>query len=70
MSLNQLNNHLASYITRIHLALSFISREEVRNWKDRMHVWADDVLTPDNMDTWNQFIDQFKAKYADSQKPE
>jgi hypothetical protein len=35
-----------------------------------MRIWADDLLTPDNQDTWNQFIDQFKAKYADSQKPE
>jgi hypothetical protein len=35
-----------------------------------MRVWADDLLMPDNIDTWNQFIDQFKAEYADSQKPE
>ena len=70
MSLNRNNTNIASFIVRIHLALSFITGEEVRNWKDRMRVWADDPATPDHQDSWDQFLEQFRAEYMDTQKAE
>ena len=70
MSLNRNNANIASFIIRIHLALSFITGEEVRNWKNRMRVWADDPATLDHQDSWDQFLEQFRAEYADTQKAE
>ena len=70
MSLNRNNANIASFIVRIHLALSFITGEEVRNWKNRMRVWADDPATLDHRDSWDQFLEQFRAEYADTQKAE
>ena len=70
MSLNRNNTNIASFIVRIHLALSFITGEEVRNWKNRMRVWADDPATIDHQDSWDQFLEQFRAEYADTQKAE
>jgi hypothetical protein len=70
MDLNSLNQQLASFKTRIHLSLSFISGAQVRQWKERMRVWVRNPMVDDNKDTWNQFIDLFKAQYADTQKGE
>ena len=67
MLLNRQNTALASFIVRIHLALSFITREEVHNWKDCMCIWADAPRTPDHQDSWDQFLEQFRVKYADTQ---
>ena len=33
-----------------------------------MHVWADAPGTPDNHDSWLQFLEQFWAKYVDTQE--
>ena len=35
-----------------------------------MRVWADDPTTPDHQDSWDQFLEQFRAEYADTQKAE
>jgi hypothetical protein len=70
MDLNTLNPQLASFKTRIHLSLSFISGAQVRQWKERMRIWVRNPMVDDNEDTWNQFIDVFKAQYADTQKGE
>ena len=35
-----------------------------------MRVWADAPGTPDNQDSWDQFLDQFRAEYADTQRSE
>jgi hypothetical protein len=70
MDLNSLNQQLASFKTRIHLSLSFISGAQVRQWKERMRIWVRNPMVDDNEDTWNQFIDLFKAQYADTQKGE
>ena len=42
----------------------------MRNWKDRMRVWADNPGTPNHQDSWDQFLEQFRAEYADTQKAE
>jgi hypothetical protein len=70
IDLNSLNQQLASFKTRIHLSLSFISGAQVRQWKERMRIWVRNPMVDDNEDTWNQFIDLFKAQYADTQKGE
>ena len=70
ISLNGNNPLLASYKTRIHLSLSFISGAQVRQWKDRMRTWTEDPAIDDNRNTWDQFLDQFRAQYADTQKGE
>ena len=70
MSLNRNNASIASFIVRIHLALSFITGEEVHNWKDCMRVWADAPGTIDHQDSWDQFLEQFRAEYADTQRSE
>ena len=70
ISLNENNPLLASYKTRIHLSLSFISGVQVRQWKDRMRAWTEDPAIDDNHNTWDQFLDQFRAQYADTQKGE
>ena len=70
MSLNRNNMAIASFIIRIHLALSFITGEEVHNWKDHMHAWADAPGTPDHQDSWDQFLEQFRAEYTDTQRAE
>ena len=48
ISLNGTNPLLASYKTRIHLSLSFISGAQVRQWKDRMRTWTEDLAIDDN----------------------
>jgi hypothetical protein len=70
MDLNTPNPQLASFKTRIHLSLSFISGAQVRQWKERMRVWVRNPMVDDNEATWDQFIDLFKAQYADTQKGE
>ena len=70
MSLNRRNQSIALHIVRIHLVLSFITEEEVCNWKDKMRVWADAPGTPNNQNSWNQFLEQFRAKYANTQRSE
>ena len=70
MDLNALNPQLASFKTRIHLFLSFISGAQVRQWKERMRMWIRNPMVNDVKDSWNQFIDLFKAQYADTQKGE
>ena len=70
MDLNSLNQQLASFKTRIHLSLSFISGAQVRQWKERMRLWVRNPMVDDNEATWVQFIDLFKAQYADTQKGE
>jgi hypothetical protein len=42
----------------------------VRQWKDRIRAWAENPAVDDNHDTWDQFLVQFKAQYADTQKSE
>jgi hypothetical protein len=70
MDLNSLNQQLASFKTRNHLSLSFISGAQVRQWKERMRLWIRNPLVNDNEANWDQFIDLFKAQYADTQKGE
>ena len=35
-----------------------------------MHTWADAPGTPDHQDSWDQFLEQFRAEYTDMQKAE
>ena len=35
-----------------------------------MRIWADDPATIDHQDSWDQFLEQFRAEYADTQKAE
>ena len=70
ISLNGNNPLLASFKTHIHLSLSFITGAQVCQWKDRMRVWVEDPAIDDNHNTWDQFLDQFRAQYADTQKGE
>jgi hypothetical protein len=70
MDLNSLSQQLASFKTRIHLSLSFISGVQVRQWKERMRLWVRNPNVDDNEATWDRFIELFKAQYADTQKGE
>jgi hypothetical protein len=66
--LNTLSPTLASFKTRIRLALSFISGDQVLHWKNNMLDWVRPNAIDDNQDTWDQFIDQFRAQYDDTAK--
>ena len=64
-----LNHQFTPYhstLTRITYTLSLIQGPEVNSWRHLMRNW---VLTqPDNQDTYNQFITQFRAQFLDSGK--
>ena len=61
-----LNHQFTPYhsaLTRIAYTLSLIQGPEVNSWRRLMCNW---VLTqPDNRDTYNQFITQFRAQFLD-----
>jgi hypothetical protein len=40
----------------------------VAPWAIKQGDWLDGVMGPDNIDLWNQFLDQFKAYFQDTQK--
>jgi hypothetical protein len=48
--------------------LSFISGDQVLHWKNNMLDWVRPNAINDNQDTWDQFIDQFRAQYNDTSK--
>ena len=64
-----LNHQFTPYhsaLTRIAYTLSLVQGPEVNSWRRLMRNW---VLTqPDNRDTYNQFITQFRAQFLDSGK--
>ena len=64
-----LNHQFTPYhsaLTRIAYTLSLVQGPEVNSWRRLMRNW---VLTqPDNRDTYNQFIMQFRAQFLDSGK--
>jgi hypothetical protein len=68
IDLNTLSPTLASFKTRVHLALSFISGDQVLHWKNHMLDWVCPNAINDNQDTWDQFVDQFRAQYDDTFK--
>lgn len=68
MNLNSQNPALASYNMRIWMALSFMSEETIRHWKMRMPDWAHPVVLADKEATWDQFVMQFRTKYANTQR--
>ena len=68
IDLNSQNPALASFKTRVRMALSFMSGETIRHWKMLMLKWARPVAMPDNQALWDQFLIQFRAKYADTQR--
>lgn len=70
IALNGTNPLLASFKMHIHLSLSFISGAQVHQWKDRMREWVVNPTLDNNQNTWDQFIDQFRAQYVDTQKGE
>ena len=70
IDLNGTNPLFASFKMRIHLSLSFISGAQVCQWKDCMRAWTVDPALDDNQNTWEQFLDQFRAQYVDTQKGE
>jgi hypothetical protein len=57
-----------SYRTRIAFVLSLIQGPAVAPWAIEQGDWLDGVIGPDNIDLWNQFLDQFKAYFQDTQK--
>jgi hypothetical protein len=68
IDLNSQNTSLTSYKTRIRLALSFMSGEVIRHWKVRMLDWVRPNQIFDEEATWDQFLAQFRAEYADTQR--
>lgn len=58
-----------SYITRIALTLTLIQGPNVQEWARTLGEWLDQQGPyDDNRDLWDQFISQFNATFADSQK--
>jgi hypothetical protein len=57
-----------SYRTRIAFVLSLIQGPTVAPWAIKQEDWLDGVAGPDNIDLWNQFLDQFKAYFQNTQK--
>jgi hypothetical protein len=57
-----------SYRTRIAFVLSLIQGPSVAPWAIEQGDWLDGVIGLDNIDLWNQFLDQFKAYFQDTQK--
>ena len=68
IDLNSQNPGLASFKTRVRMALSFMSGEMICHWKMRMLEWARPIAMPDNQALWDQFLVQFRAEYADTQR--
>jgi hypothetical protein len=67
IDLNSQNASLASYKTKVHFALSFMSGEVIRHWKVCMLDWVRPNNVIDEEATWDQFLVQFRAEYADTQ---
>ena len=67
IDLNSQNPVLASFKTRVKMALSFMSGETIRHWKKRMLDWARPLAMADDQALWDQFLVQFRAEYADTQ---
>ena len=45
-----------------------VSGETIRHWKMQMLEWARPIAMPDDQALWDQFLVQFRAKYADTQR--
>ena len=45
-----------------------MSEETVRHWKMRMLDWAQPLAMADDQALWDQFLAQFRAEYADTQR--
>ena len=67
IDLNSQNPALASFKTRVRMALSFMSGETIRHWRMQMLEWAHLVAMPDDQALWDQFLAQFQAEYTDTQ---
>jgi hypothetical protein len=53
IDLNTLSSTLASFKTRIRLALSFVLGDQVLHWKNNMLDWVRPNAIDDNQDTWD-----------------
>ena len=64
-----LNHQFTPYhstLTRIAYTLSLVQGPEVNSWRRLMCNWV--LAQPDNQDTYNQVITQFRAQFLDSGK--
>jgi hypothetical protein len=64
--LNHQHIPFQSAITRVAYTLSHIKGPQTATWRHNMGRWL--ANQPDNQDTYDQFIAQFRAQYMDSQK--
>jgi Retrotransposon gag protein/Zinc knuckle len=55
-----------SFHTRIAYTLSLLQGPDVASWRRSKRIWLG--TQPDNQDTYNQFIAQFRAQYLDTGK--
>jgi len=68
-TLNRLVPHFQSAIVRIQFVLLLLQGTEVAAWRNKQTAWlARQGDANDNRDLWEQFVAQFRAQYADSQK--
>jgi hypothetical protein len=64
--LNHQHIPFQSAITRVAYTLSHIKGPQTTTWRHNMGTWL--ANQPDNQDTYDQFIAQFRAQFMDSQK--
>jgi hypothetical protein len=64
--LNHQHIPFQSTITRVAYTLSHVKGPQTATWRHNMGTWL--ANQPDNQDTYDQFITQFRAQFMDSQK--
>jgi len=66
--LNHAYQPYQSYRTRIAWVITLLHGPNVAPWAREQGEWLDDFQGPDDLDLWNQFLDQFRAYFQDTQK--
>ena len=68
-TMNRMVPHFRSAIVKIQFVLLLLHGTDVAAWRNRQTAWlAQQGDDDDNADLWEQFVEQFRSQYADSQK--